>query len=140
MVSRRRRVLAIVAWAYLVGILVQVFLAGAGLFELSDWMPHTELGWGLWFGALVLPILAAVLRADRWTVGLAIVLFAAVTVQVMLAMARTTYPILAAIHPLNAFLIVWLAWALARRTSRPPGAPLPAATAASAPAVDPAAD
>ena len=48
----------------MVGILAQVFLAGAGLFGLTDWGAHTELGWGLGTAGLLVLVLGAPLGRE----------------------------------------------------------------------------
>ena len=114
----RRFAFAAAAWLYLAGIVVQVFFAGAALFELTDWTVHAGLGWGLGSAPLLLVVLAAIARTDRrtvlWTAGLTV----AALVQPELAAARDTNPIVAAFHPVNALFLFWLAWIVARRSAR----------------------
>ena len=42
-----RLLFAAAAVAYLVGIVIQVLLAGAALFDMTDFKAHVGLGWGL---------------------------------------------------------------------------------------------
>lgn len=108
---------AAVCWLFLVGIVVQVFLAGAGLFELTDFTPHGYLGWVLPLVPIVMVVLAALARVDRPTMLLSIGVLVMAMIQPELAAARDTNPVLAAFHPVNALLIFWLAWLLARRAT-----------------------
>lgn len=108
---------AVAAWLYLAGIVMQVFFAGASLFELTDWSIHTGLGWGLGSAPLLLLVLAFLARVDRRTVLFTVGLTVAALIQPELAVARHTSPVLAALHPVNALLVFWLAWIVARRSS-----------------------
>jgi hypothetical protein len=110
-----RIVLAAAAWLFLAGVVVQVFLAGAGLFELLDWTPHTELGWALGSVPLLLLVMALPARPERRTTWLIVGLTVVAIVQPELAGARRVAPVLAALHPLNALVLFWLAWRVARR-------------------------
>jgi Family of unknown function (DUF6220) len=113
----RRALLAIVCWLFLLGIVVQVFLAGAGLFKLTDFTAHGALGWSLPFASLALPILAVIAEVDRTSKVLALAILILTFIQPELALARETNPVLAAFHPVNALLIFWFAWTLARRAT-----------------------
>jgi hypothetical protein len=64
-----------------------------------------------------LPITAIVAQVDRRTVSLAGVIVVLTFVQPELAAARHTDPLVAAFHPVNALLIFWLSWTLARRAT-----------------------
>lgn len=109
---------AVGAWFFLAGVIVQVFLAGMGLFELTDWTNHGALGWGLSLVSLLLPLLALVSGIRGRTLGLALLLTIAAVVQPELALARHENPIVAAFHPVNALLVFWLAWLSARASLR----------------------
>ena len=110
MVSGARFVYLAMVWAYVVGILVQVFLAGMGLFGVArDFQPHVELGWILHLVPILLLIIAAVARVGsrliRWNVALLVVQF----IQPILALARHDVPAVAAFHPVLALIVFWLA-------------------------------
>jgi hypothetical protein len=107
------------AWLYLAGIVIQVFFAGASLFELTDWTVHTELGWSLGSAPVLLLVLALGARVDRRTTWLTVGLAIAALVQPELAAARNEAPVVAALHPVNAMLVFWLAWTVARRSTAP---------------------
>jgi hypothetical protein len=112
-----RVVFAAAAWLYLAGIVVQVFLAGAGLFELTDWTLHAGLGWGLGSAPVLLLVLAFAARLERRAVWLTLGLTVAALLQPELAAARRDAPVVAAFHPVNALLVFWLAWLVARRST-----------------------
>jgi hypothetical protein len=110
-------VFAVACWLFLLGIVVQVFLAGAGLFKLTDFTAHGSLGWSLPLISLFLPILAYVAHVEKSTVGLAGAIVVLTFIQPELAAARHTDPLVAAFHPVNALLIFWLTWTVARRAT-----------------------
>ncbi len=117
-----------IVWIYLAGILVQVFLAGTGLFGVArDFEPHIGLGWILHIVPFLLLIAGAVARIGSrlmwWTTALAAVQF----IQPLLALARHDVPVVAAFHPVLALVIFWLAltiglnaWRLVREPAQAP--------------------
>jgi len=114
MVSGARYVYLGLVWLYLVGILVQVFLAGMGLFGVAaDFEPHIGLGWLLHLAPILLLIAAAVAKVGSrliwWNVALLVVQF----IQPILALARHDAPVVAAFHPVLALVIFWLALTIA---------------------------
>jgi uncharacterized protein DUF6220 len=113
----RRRGFAVACWIFVAGVALQVFLAGTGLFEMTDFTMHADLGWLLALVPVVLLALALVARVDRTTLLLVIALMVATLVQPELAAARDEAPSVAALHPVNALLIAFLAWTVARRAT-----------------------
>jgi uncharacterized protein DUF6220 len=113
-----RLAFAVVAWLFVVGVVIQVFLAGAGLFKLTDFTAHGGLGWTIAMVPLFMLVLALVAHVDRRTGLLSIALAVVTTIQPELAAARNENPVLAAFHPVNALLIFWLAWTVARRSTQ----------------------
>jgi hypothetical protein len=114
-----RILFAATAWLYLAGVVAQVFLAGAGLFRLTDWTAHTLLGWGLGSAPLLLVSLSLLARPGRGTILLTAALSLAAMFQPELAAARHEAPVIAALHPVNALLVFWLTWLVARRSAVP---------------------
>jgi len=112
-----RLAFAAAAWLFLGGVIAQVFLAGVGLFKVGGWDAHVNLGWLLGSAPLILLLLAVPARFDRRTNGLLVGLTIATFVQPELAAARSEAPVLAAFHPVNALLVFWLAWLVARRAT-----------------------
>lgn len=112
-----RRVLAVACWVFVAAIVLQVFLAGAGLFEMTDYTLHAGLGWLLSLAPVLLFVLALLAHVDRTTRLLALGLLIVAMIQPELAAARDDAPIVAAFHPVNALLIVFMAWTLARRAT-----------------------
>ena len=114
-------------WIYLGAILVQVFLAGTGLFSAQrDFEPHIGLGWILHLVPVLLIIAAAVARVGArllwWSAALLVVQF----IQPILPALRTGMPWAAALHPVLAVIIFWLAASIGLQAWRLLRQPAPA--------------
>lgn len=130
---------AVAAATFLGGVVLQVFLAGMGAFKLADWTGHAGFGWLLASVPLfVLLPLVFVAGADVRTRWLTVLLTIAAAIQPELAGARHTNPTLAALHPVNALLIFWLAFSVARRAIRAARRPVTPAVPTRPHAADPA--
>jgi hypothetical protein len=105
--SFARRALPIVGGVFVACCLVQVFLAGLGVFDdPKSFITHREFGYLLGWFTLAILILALVARERRAIVGLAVLLLVQFTLQSVFVALRTDYPALAALHPVNGFLIL----------------------------------
>lgn len=97
----------LVAWLFVGCALVQVFLAGMGVFAgPANFITHKEFGYLFGLLTLVLIVLALVGRMPRRLVlesALLLVLFA---LQSVLLLFRASAPVVAALHPVNGFLIL----------------------------------
>jgi hypothetical protein len=114
-----RNVLAIAAWAFVAAVVIQVFLAGLGVFRSpADFDLHRNFGYALELAILLIGALAAVLRVGRRIVGLTILIFVLFLLQSVLVNLRESYPVVAALHPVNGFVILLSAILLARETWR----------------------
>lgn len=112
-----RLVFAGLAWLFLGLIVVQVFLAGLGLFAGEGFGLHREFGY-LVSGVPLLVLAAAVMaRAGRRTVMLVAGLFAVTFIQTVLPILQSDLPLVAALHPPTALLIFWLALVVGRRST-----------------------
>ena len=95
----------VLAWAFLVGLVVQVFLIGLGLFADSGAVKlHVDFGYILHLFPLLIVIAAAVARAGRRRILQAVALAAIVFVVPLLPLFRADVPVLAALHPVLALL------------------------------------
>src|SRR3954452_14574730 len=92
-----------------VGIVVQVFLAGLGIFGAESFEAHETFG-GILHGLTILVFLLAIAgpRTGR-TIGMGFGLAALVTIQISLVGARDDAPGLAALHPVLALFALGLA-------------------------------
>ena len=107
---------AALAWLFVIGVAVQAFLAGIGLFsgDPRDWGTHIQLGWTLaHLVPLVWLLVAFVARVGRRTLIQVAVVFGLSAVQPFLPGLRDTNALLAALHPLNALLMFGLGLRLA---------------------------
>lgn len=112
-----RFLFAALAWAFVVGVVVQVFLAGVGLFGVSGMDLHVGFGYLIVYIPLLMLIVALAARPDRRTVWLTVALFVfGSVIQPTLPWLRTLSPFVAALHPPNALLVFWLAAIVARRS------------------------
>lgn len=119
MVRTRRIAYVAFAWAFVIGLLVQVFLIGLGLFgDPSMTEAHAAFGWILHLWPLLVLLFAALSRAGRrhwqWALALAVVVF----LVPIFATMRTTTPALAALHPVSAMVAFALAVVVAMNSLR----------------------
>jgi len=110
-----------------VGLAVQIFLAGLGVFDGPQaFATHRDVGYMLQAVPFLLAIVGVIGRVPRRLTGLAILIFALFFVQSILVSVRADAPSIAALHPVNGFLITILALVLARDAwrgrQRAPGA------------------
>ena len=92
-----------------VGIVVQVFLAGLGVFGAESFDAHEGLGWMIHTAAILLFILALIGPRTGRAIGISFGLLALMTVQIMLVGARDDTPWVAALHPTLALFVLGLA-------------------------------
>src|ERR687897_193233 len=109
-----RPVHLVVATLFVVGLLYQVFLAGMGVFSGSSaFADHRDFGYTLTIVPLVLLVTSIVGGYGRWRAIAAVVMLGQFILQSVLVLQRDDIPAIAALHPVNGFLItliaVWLA-------------------------------
>jgi heme A synthase len=116
---------------------IQVFLAGLGVFDDPDaFITHRNFGYLFGWLTLVLLVISLVGRMPRRYVGLAVVILVLFSLQSVFVALRQDTPAVAALHPLNGFLILgvatytaWTSWK-ARSAAASTEEPAPAATSA----------
>lgn len=114
-----RNAYVVVAAVLAAGGLVQVFLAGLGVFGgAANFATHRDVGYTLSLLPLVLILLALVARMPRHFAGLALVLGLQMVAQSLFVALRADQPAIAALHPVNGFLLIALAAMLAVRAWR----------------------
>jgi hypothetical protein len=105
-----RPVHVVVAWLFVIGLLVQVFLAGMGVFaSVADFATHRDFGYLLTALPVVLIVTGLVGGFGRWHVIAAAVMFVQFILQSLLVLQRDSVPAVAALHPVNGFLILLVA-------------------------------
>jgi hypothetical protein len=100
----------VLAWAFVAGLAVQVFLAGLGIFAgASNFETHVNFGYLLHLSPILVLAAAALSRAGsrHWQWALALV--AAVFVIPFFVYLRSSMPELAALHPVAAVIASWVA-------------------------------
>lgn len=109
-----RVVFAALAWLFVGLVVLQVFYAGMGLLGGAGMRQHVDFGYVVAAVPLLLVISGAIARAGRlawWSAGLLLLS----QVQTILPWFSEDIPILAALHPVNALAIFWVALLVARR-------------------------
>ena len=92
-----------------VGVIVQVFLAGLGIFGAESFDAHEGFGWIIHTAAILLFLLALLGPRTGRAIGLSFGLLALMTIQIMLVNSRDDTPYLAALHPTLALFVLGLA-------------------------------
>ena len=86
---------------------IQVFLAGLGVFDdPKAFITHREFGYLFGWLPLVMLVIALVGRMPRRYAGLSALLFVLFILQSVFVAMRESMPAVAALHPLNGFLIL----------------------------------
>src|SRR5262245_16988618 len=113
--SFARQALPVVAVLFVACCLVQVFLAGLGAFDdPRSFITHREFGYLLGWFTLAMLILALLGREPKRIVGLCALLMIQFTLQSVFVALRADYPAVAALHPVNGFLILAVGGIVAR--------------------------
>lgn len=113
--SLARQAIPLVGIVFVGCIVVQVFLAGLGVFDdPSSFVTHREFGYLIGMFTLVLLVLALVARAPRHVTGLSALLLFQFALQSLFVALRTDVPAIAALHPVNGFLILFVAITVTR--------------------------
>jgi hypothetical protein len=105
----------VVAWLLVAGLLIQIFLAGLGVFRGSgSFLTHRDFGYTLELLPLILLVLGLIAGLGRRAALLAAGIFGLFLLQSVFVGIRTSAPEVAALHPVNGFLITFLSIILAR--------------------------
>jgi heme A synthase len=116
--SVARTAYPVVAGLFVACAIIQVFLAGLGVFDNpSSFITHRNFGYMIGWLTLVLLVIALVGRMPRRFVGLAVLLLVLFSLQSVFVALREDMPAIAALHPLNGFCILavagiatWTSW------------------------------
>ena len=113
--SIARTLHTVVAVLFVVGLIAQVWLAGRGVFESPTMFDtHRNLGYTLSLFTIALLVLGLLGGMGRRPAILAVVIFVLFILQSVFVVMRDSNPAIAALHPVNGFLILFLAIVLAR--------------------------
>jgi hypothetical protein len=115
-----RRAHVVLAWTFVATVLVQVFLAGLGIFDAGfGFQLHMEFGYTV-IGLVTLAVLlaAVVARLPGREIGLNLLLLVLYVIQTILPTLRTSAPLVAALHPVNAVALFALGGIIAWRSTR----------------------
>ena len=113
--SIARTLHTVVAVLFVVGLIAQVWLAGRGVFESPTMFDtHRSLGYTLSLFTIALLVLGLLGGMGRRPAILAVVIFVLFILQSVFVVMRDSNPAIAALHPVNGFLILFLAIVLAR--------------------------
>lgn len=135
-----RRLHSWAAWLLAASVVLQAFLAGMALPGLGgngDFSTHASVGYLLpGLLALVVVLTAVVARLGAIQIGWSVALLVLYVIQTSLPSAKGSAPIIAALHPANAFLMFAAAIWVARRPTHSAAAP-PDVTVPAQPATPP---
>jgi hypothetical protein len=103
------------SWLLVAGLVVQVFLAGLGVFDSPERFElHSTFGFALQVLPFIMLLSGLAGGLGRRLVGLAGLIFGLFFLQSVLVSLRGQAPTIAALHPLNGFLILFVSIAVAR--------------------------
>ena len=115
--SIARQALPLVGAVFVGCVVIQVFLAGLGVFDdPRSFVTHRQFGYLIGMFTLVLLVLALAAAAPRRVTGYSALLLVQFALQSLLVALRTDVPALAALHPVNGFLILFVAIAVTRES------------------------
>ena len=80
----------------------------------KSFMTHSQFGYLIGWFTLVMLVLALVGREPRRIVGLCVLVLVQFALQSVFVALRADYPTIAALHPVNGFLILVVSGAIAR--------------------------
>ena len=113
--SAVRFAFAAVAWLFLACVVIKFFLAGLGVFAgAENFEIHRQFGYLFGWLTVIMIVLAAVGRLGRRWIGLSALLFGLFIMQSVFVLLRDSLPAVAALHPVNAVAIFFIAQHVAR--------------------------
>lgn len=113
--QRFERAHLIVSRVLLGAILLQVFFAGLGIFTTTGFLPHAIWGATVILASFSLPILALAGHLERSILRRSLLLAGLMVVQGLLIDISRVAPVVGALHPVNAMLLVLVTYGLAQR-------------------------
>ena len=117
--SWARTALAAAAATFVVLILVQVLLAGLGVFsDPASFVTHRQFGYVIGWFTLVIVVLAIAGRLGKRVIGLSFVALVQMALQSVFVLVRADLPAVAALHPVNGVLLLLVVVEIAREAWR----------------------
>lgn len=105
-----RRIFAILSWLFIMGVLIQVFLAGIALFvDFGQWNYHKSFIHYFEFIPVIMLILAffgAIPNRLRWE---SLAMYVMIILQYVTVSLAGKIPYLSALHPIIALILFWRA-------------------------------
>jgi Family of unknown function (DUF6220) len=112
-----RKLHAGIAWLLVAVLVIQVWLAGRGVFESPTvFITHRDFGYMISIFPIVLLVFGLLAGLGRRVAIMAAGIFGLVILQSVFVVMRTSSPAIAALHPVNGFLILLVAIMLARES------------------------
>jgi hypothetical protein len=130
--SIARTIHLVVSWLFVAGLIAQVFLAGLGVFSsAASFATHRDVGYSLSVIPIVILVAGLLGGLGRRLGLLAALEFGLFILQSVFVAMRSSAPAVAALHPVNGFLILLLAIIIARDSllARAATSPAPTGTA-----------
>jgi hypothetical protein len=113
--SLARQALPVISGIFAAGVVIQIFLAGLGVFDdPRSFLTHRDFGYLIGMLTLVTLVVALLGRQSRGVVGLSALLLVLFAFQSVFIAVRSSMPSIAAFHPLNGFLILLVALVVTR--------------------------
>ena len=107
--------LAAVAFFFAACLLVQVFLAGMGVFDGPErFEAHRNFGYTIGVLTLVMVVIAVAGRVGRVLIGLSVLTLVQFSLQSVFILFREDQPAIAALHPVNGVLLLVVTLAIGR--------------------------
>ena len=116
--SRAAQSHLLIARMLLAALTLQLFFAGLGVFGVSSFLPHVILGTVIVLGSFALPLIAWRGHLETTLLKRSWVLAGLMVLQGLLIDAGRVVPVVSALHPVNAMLLVLVTYSLAARTPR----------------------
>ena len=121
-----RNAYVVLAWLFVAGLVTQVFLAGLGVFSnATSFATHRDFGYMLEIFPVLLLLVGLVAGLGRRMALIAVGIFGLFILQSVFVALRSSAPSLAALHPVNGFLILLVALYVARAARLHRSGPVP---------------
>jgi hypothetical protein len=111
----------------LLAIAVQFYFAGRGAFGAASYKTHKDFGGVIHIATAIILIATIAIPATRNRIDIGLAVLLVVLMEVQFALGDLKHPDAGAFHPVNALLLLALAWAMFQRDRAPAVGPGPTA-------------